>query len=411
MSNSNVRLQSVHITYVTHTRFPTEKAHGFQVASVCQALRRLGHTVTLLTPTVGNAITENPLAYYGIPSSTFSVVKLPNFDALSSQWVPGKLAFLVAMRSFRSTLTTFLRTHHTDLFYARSSLVLPPLLATGIPTILELHTLPRMARHTFLAQCRRCVLVLCLTQSMREALVSWGVDPEKVQVEGDAVDLLRFQSLPRPEEAKKRWLLPNDRPIVGYIGSLVTGGTREKGVREFLEAIPLLRTRATVFGWIVGGPLEWREQYIQIANTLGLSEHTVRFEGIIPFSAAPSALSACDVLVYPAPANFQDPYFLRDTSPLKLFEYMAAGRPIVCADLPPLHDVVDGSTVRLYKPGDVGALADALAWVLGHPEEARHMAECAKGRIKQYSWEARMQRILAALPAQTLSPVRASSII
>ena len=64
MSNSNARLLSVRITYVTHTRFPTEKAHGFQVASICQALARLGHTVTLLIPTVGNAIRENPLAYY-----------------------------------------------------------------------------------------------------------------------------------------------------------------------------------------------------------------------------------------------------------------------------------------------------------------------------------------------------------
>lgn len=383
------------ITYVTHTRFPTEKAHGFQVASVCQALGRLGHTVTLLTPTVGNTIKEDPRAYYGITSSAFSVVKLPNFDALGSRWVPGKFAFLVAMRSFRRALSLFLSTHHTDLFYARSAQVLPPLLATGIPVILELHTLRRMGQRTFLAQCRRCVAVICLTQRMRDVLISWGLDAEHVLVEGDAVDPTRFRALPQMEEAKARWLLPHGRPIIGYVGSLVTGDALEKGVRELIDALVLLRAQGrVVFGWIVGGPNTWREKYIHEARKHGLTEDDVRLEGIIPFAAAPDALCSCDVLVYPAPASCH-PYFIRDTSPLKLFEYMAAGRPIVCADLPPLRDVVDESIVRFCVPGDSQSLADALTWVLGHPEEARQMAERAKERVKQYSWEARMRRILA----------------
>jgi len=387
----------VHITYVTHTRFPTEKAHGFQVASVCQALARLGHTVTLLTPTVGNAIKEDPLAYYGMPSSVFSVVRLQNFDALSSRWVPGKLAFLIAMHSFRHALSAFLHLHHTDLFYARTPQVLPPLLATGIPVVLELHTLPRMARRTFLMRCRRCKAVICLTRTMRDVLVTWGLDAKHILVEGDAVDLLRFRALPHREEAKALWLIPHDRTVIGYIGSLVTVDALEKGARELLDAVALLRAQGRmVFGWIVGGPNVWREKYIQEARTRGLTEDDVRLEGIIPFAAASSALRSCDVLVYPAPTS-RHPYFIRDTSPLKLFEYMAAGRPIVCADLPPLRDVVDESVVRFCIPGDPQSLADALTWVLDHPEEAERMAERAKERVHPYSWEARMQRILSLL--------------
>jgi hypothetical protein len=59
------------IAYVTHTRFPTEKAHGGQIASVCHALSELGHTVTLFQPTVWNAITQDPYKYYGLPESFF----------------------------------------------------------------------------------------------------------------------------------------------------------------------------------------------------------------------------------------------------------------------------------------------------------------------------------------------------
>ena len=356
--------------------------------------------------------------YYGIPSRAFSIVKLPNFDALSSQWVPGKIAFLASMYSFRRALFLFVSKHQTDLFYVRSAQVLPPLLATGIPVVLELHTLPRMARRTFLAQCRRCAVVICLTRIMRDVLISWGLDAERVFVEGDAVDLRRFTLsersesngfIPHQKEAKAQWLLPQGRTVVGYVGSLVTGDGLEKGVREFLNAIALLRKQERViFGWIVGGPNMWREKCIQEARTHGLTEDDVRLEGIIPFAAVPDALCSCDVLIYPAPAS-SHPYFLRDTSPLKLFEYMAAGRPIACADLPPLHDVVDDDVVRFYSPDDPKGLAEAIAWTLDHPEEAKRMAERAKERVKQHSWEARMQRILATVPAQTKRVALASS--
>lgn len=411
LSNSNARLLFVRITYVTHTRFPTEKAHGFQVASVCSALARLGHTVILLTPTVGKTVEEDPLRYYGMTPSSFVVEKLPSFNALSSPWVPGKIAFLVAMHCFRRSLSAFLLRHHTDLFYARSAQVLPSLLAMGLPTILELHTLPRMGRRTFLARCRRCIAVICLTQRMRNVLVSWGLDPNHILVEGDAVDLLRFRELMPPEEAKAQWLLPRDRAILGYVGSLITGDSLEKGIQEFLQAMVLLRAQGrAVFGWIVGGPNAWREKYVALAQTYGLTEDEVRFEGIIPFVAAPSALSACTVLVYPAPAS-QHPYFLRDTSPLKIFEYMAAGRPIVCADLSPLHDVVDGTVVRFCIPGDPAKLAEGIVWTLDHPGEARRMAERAKERVQRHSWEARMQRILQHIAEVRSEPTQEASAI
>ncbi len=396
LSNSNARLSFVRITYVTNTRFPTEKAHGLQVASVCQALCRLGHSVTLLTPTIGNPVAEDPLAYYGVPSAAFPVIRLPNFNALSSRWVPGKLAFIIAMRSFRRALSTFLPSHRADLFYARSPHVLPPLLATSIPVVLELHTLPRVARRKFLARCRRCAVVVCLTRPMRSTLLSWGLDAERVLVEGDGVDIARFRAPSCRGEAKARWLLPPDRPVIGYVGSLVTSEVLEKGVRVFIAAIALLRAQRRVFGWIVGGPNTLRDKYISEARARGLTEDDARLEGVIPFTAVADALSACDILVYPSPKSGHS-YFLRDTSPLKLFEYMAAARPIVCADLPPLRDVVDASVARPCAPGDPRELADGIAWVLDHPEEARQMAEHAQERVKQYSWEARMERILISV--------------
>src|SRR3989338_8403193 len=101
------------ITYVTHTRFPTEKAHGYQVAQVCHAMAALDHEVTLVTPTVGVAPAESAFRFYGITES-FSILRLQQFDALSSSFVPGQLAFAVAMISYRYALKVFpsaLRAH------------------------------------------------------------------------------------------------------------------------------------------------------------------------------------------------------------------------------------------------------------------------------------------------------------
>jgi len=212
-------------------------------------------------------------------------------------------------------------------------------------------------------------------------------------VEGDAVDLRSFTSLPSSREAKIPWHLPADRPVIGYVGSLTTQDTIEKGIPEFLSALQLLARHGIAFqGWIVGGPREWVERYRLRAAELGLIS-LVRFEGQVTSVQVPSALAACDILVYPAPAS-DHPYFRRDTSPLKLFEYLAARRPIVCADLPPLRDVMDDGVARLCPPGDPASLAEAIADVLQHPEEAALRVTKGWEKVQRHTWEERMGRIL-----------------
>ncbi|MBI1813298.1 glycosyltransferase [Candidatus Peregrinibacteria bacterium] len=382
----------MHITYVAHTRFPTEKAHGFQIASICGALAHLGHSVILLTPRIANAITQDAFEYYGLEQN-FAVSQLPSFDALSSSLVPGSLAFLVSMMSYRKKLREYLARHATDLFYTRSPSILPPLLASGIPAILELHTLPRMFRRHFVALCNRCLRIVCLTSPMRDALVSWGVDPSTMIVEADAVDLSRFEHLPSMDEAKEEWDLPCDVPIIGYVGSLMTQEKIEKGVSELIDACAILHDRDRRFRlWIVGGQSSAIDRLKQHAVTQGL-EHCARFEGSISATRVPSALVACDICVYPAPKS-SHPYFQRDTSPLKMFEYLAARRPIVCADLPPIRDIVDEDIVRFCRPGDPQSLAHAIIDVLDHPSEASMRAQSGWEVVQHHSWEERMGRIL-----------------
>lgn len=386
------------IAYINHGRFPTEKAYGSQIAQVCDALAELGHDVTLLCPTFHSGIASAPDRYYGLRRA-LHIERVDHFDAFQSSLVPGFLGFAVSMRSYGQALQKYLAGHKNfDLAYVRSPLLVGNLLRTGIPVILELHSLPRFCRRRFTHACNHCAKVVCLTSPMHDQLVSWGVKPEKVIVEADGVDLRRFEHLPITSDAKKKWDLPSDRPVIGYVGALATRETLEKGVRDLIDSMGILRDLplpSLPLLWIVGGPEKWRKEYEDHARLNGLHTHSIRFQGRIESSAVPSAMAACDVCVYPAPKS-DHPYFQRDTSPLKLFEYLAAGKPVVCADIPPIRDVVDDRSVRLYQPGDLHDLAAAIGDALRHPDKARQLSEAGKRIAQDHSWEKRMTRILSS---------------
>jgi glycosyltransferase involved in cell wall biosynthesis len=362
------------------------------MAEVCAAMVRLGHDVTMTVPTAGRDVPLDPRDAYGV-FPTFPVERLRHFDPWTTLLVPGAFKMLVGTWFYRLALRRYLRAHPADLLYLRSPLLLRTAVRSGAPVILELHTLPRRGRTRFVGLCNECRKVVCLTSPMRGELASWGVAPSRLAVEGDAVDLAPFVSTPSLHEAKLMWRLDPVHPVIGYVGSLVTQDTIQKGVGELLQAFKLLSQRGVLFrGWIVGGPAGWAERYKRMALELGIAS-LVRFEGRIGADEVPSALAACDALAYPAPRS-DHPYFRRDTSPLKIFEYLAARRPIVAADLPPLRDVLDGSVARLCAPGDPASLAQALEDVLKHPQEAQTRVQEGWQRVQTHTWEERMKRIL-----------------
>ena len=81
--------------------------------------------------------------------------------------------------------------------------------------------------------------------------------------------------------------------------------------------------------------------------------------------------------------------------PLKLFEYMAAGVPILATDLPSIREVLrHGENAWLIPPGDPKALAEGIRHLLENPELARRLAERARGDVQKYTWKHRAETIL-----------------
>ncbi len=383
------------ITYVTHTRFPTEKAHGYQIAQVCHALTELGNTVTVLHPTVKNAITKSAAEYYGM-KPTFKTAQIRHFDALNAKFLPGFLGFAIGIRfSFNRALRKFLKTHRTDLFYIRSHVLLASLLKTNVPVLLELHTLPRRGKRRFVRLANRTQKIVCLTSPMRTALIAMGVTASRITVEPDGVDLARFQTLPNLKEARAHQIdLPRDAEVIGYAGGLTALNTLDKGVSVLLGALKRMKAHPRAILLLAGGSKQEVERMRGRARDLQIEDRVI-FRGHMRSKEIPALLAACDVLVYPAPAS-DHPYFRRDTSPLKILEYLAAERPVVCADLPPLRDIVDDTVVTFATAGEEVSFAHWVTWVLDHPKEAVTKALAGKKRVERFSWEKRMKRILKA---------------
>lgn len=384
-------LYLMRIAYCTNVRLPSERAHGHQVAQVCDALVRLGHDVTVFAPFRRNVVREDYWTYYGA-SPEVKVSYLGSFDPIESKILPGLAGLLTLNVMLRKALKHVLQQDRFDLLYTRSPALLPVLLQSGIPVVLELHQLPRRQKRFFVKQCQECRLVSCLTSPMRDALIEWGVPADKVIVAGDAVDLSRFEKMPSKEQARDRWKIQTERTVVGYVGRLKTLGM-EKGVLHLLEALKDLQDQHQFFGLIVGGPESDKKEYEELAKRLGLGPTDVLFTGEIPGADVPAALAACDILAMPFPDL---PHYRLHMSPLKMFEYMAAHKPIVTSDLPTIRDVLGHETAVLCKPGDVQSLVSSLRWVAEHPQEAMDRADRAFTLVKEHTWEERMRRILAA---------------
>lgn len=229
--------------------------------------------------------------------------------------------------------------------------------------------------------------VICVSNATQKRLIDvWGVPEEKIAVFPNGVDVQHYQPYPE-ERAKVRASLGiGDNPLVIFVGSFYPW----HDVTTLLESFPQVLAAYPEARLLLVGEGKDRPAMMQRATHLGI-DHAVQFTGQVPHAQVPYLVSAADVAVAPIPKMEQDLWL----SPMKLFEYMAAGTPVVASQLGQVGEVVQDEVNGLSVPsGDVSALANALNRLIENPDlRLRLSRQAREDAVQKYSWRCYLSRL------------------
>jgi glycosyltransferase involved in cell wall biosynthesis len=366
------------------------KGASIHVRELSAALAEQRHHIEILTCRAGGKVPAGfnvPVHEFPLETPERRTIGTLQDDPDASEAVTGEIRAMMYAATFRYRAMPMLHAFRPDAIYERYSLFATAGIELarelGVPHILEVNAplSEEAARHRGIGFARtvRAVEqrilgatdhVIAVSEPLKEWIVGTGVDTERVTVAPNGVNIARFAA--GSGNLRRRFGI-DDRPVVGFVGTLIRAVARLARERGHERAPYLL---------IVGdGPQ--RGELEAVAASEGIADLTI-FTGSVPHEAMSGCIGAMDVAVAPYDAS-PDFYF----SPLKLFEYMAAGRPVIAAGIGQIAECLrDGEIGLLYPPGDVSALAQRIGQVIDDPDGARRLGEAARAEaIANHSWD------------------------
>ncbi|MEX2143848.1 MAG: glycosyltransferase family 4 protein [Anaerolineales bacterium] len=363
---------------------PSQTANSIQVMKMAQALAAEGYRVHVFTPGTEEKISWKDLeAHYGL-AHRFKVTRLPARP-------------LLRRYDFAFTALRAARAWGAELIYTRLPQAATLAAWRGWPSVFELHDMPSgimgpwLLRRFLRAKGARRVVVNThyLAGQLKQQYRLPSLN-DILLVAPNGVDLQRYVKLPSPKSARKKLEL-TEAFTAGYSGHLYKG----RGIGLILalaQHLPKMR-----FLLVGGRPVDvayWKGKASGLKN--------VQFTGFIPNAELPLYQAACEVLLIPYSQRVAGssginiaPY----TNPLKMFEYLAAGRPIVASDLPILREILSEQNAVILRGAQVQTWVTALASLQRSPRWRAALAKAARQTAADHSWEKRARMLLRGLPA------------
>lgn len=389
----------VNLLYIGNNRLPSEKADGLYVMKLCEAFAQQGASVTLLVPKRVNPIREDPFSYYGVKKN-FSIHFIPSLDLLFFSKAPlllMKLFFLLQAFTFGVVAALFVRrwasgasgnAQKVAISHEPYTLFFLSFFSRVMGVMFVAFDLHVGAKQNFFWRraCKTVTDFFVLTRGVAETLKTIGVQAP-VTISPDAVDLELFGQECARHNARSRLGLPLDAFLCVYTGHLYPW----KGIDTVLDAAQFLPRDGIIY--CVGGTdREIVNRKSQIAKR-GL--RNIIMAGRKPHIEMPQWLCAADVLLLPN--SGAESISRLYTSPMKMFEYMASGKPIVASRLPSITEILNETNAELVEPDNSRALAEGIMRLKNDPRRAERFAKQAKHDVQKYSWKEKAENMLRAL--------------
>jgi len=363
------------IAYLAYTPMPSNKASGINIMKMCQAFAELGHEVRLYNPRILPHTTSSDLAtFYGIGES-ISICRLPRPRNRLKGLIRYGHSYRRLIQSFRPNLL-YMRDHGAKIY-------IPCRLQTE--KIFEAHLLhldnryiQELQQDPFLRQ-----FVVISSALKHDYARYYPALLSKISVHHDGANLTTL-----PDSSVNARFLKSQKVNVAYIGNLYPG----KGMELIQKLLPIADF---CHFHIIGGK----------GNELGLwqqrcsDSENITFYGFLSPAVVESMRSQFDCFLAPFQANVMvgpGTDAAKWMSPLKIFEYMASGKPIIASDLPVIREVLENEVnALLCRPDNPLDWLLALRRVRDEQERCAEIAENALEVIRaNYTWLERARRIL-----------------
>jgi len=373
------------LIYLANNRLPTEKAHGLQIVKMCKAWSNLGEII-LVKPKRKNEIKEDLFSFYKISNFSLVDIKIFDFIPLYKYWQSRIFSFLTFLEfALFSLIKSF--SWRGEVFYTRDIFCAFFFSLFHKFVFLEMHDFPGTFHSVYRFTFKRLAgLVVTNNYKKEMVLKNFIFSKEKIIVAPNGVDLQEFFAVENSEAFRKK-MATGSQKIILYSGHLYDW----KGVKVLAQSFKYLIDDSLLL-YFVGGTKEEIENFSSFLNQIGLgNDFRIKLVPYQKHELIPQYLVNADLLVLPNSGRSEESRYF--TSPIKLFEYLASGRPILAASLPSLKELVNEENVFFFVPDDPENLAKMITFALTNLEIGRQMALKNRELVKSFCWDRRARII------------------
>lgn len=374
----------MNILIVAYIDLDKNGGQATHLREVVNNLSKLGNNVTLLCPKFKRKNLINCSKIIEIPA----IRERPTKNTIIFQSI------------FSIFMLSYILNHHTDIIYIRHSPfnILPLLISRmmKIPCIIEvnysLHEL-RMLMSNIVICPIKIIDKLSLNLASNIITVAddlkwhihtdYNISGNKIFVVSNGADIDKFKPT-LSQDARKLLMLDNDSKYVCFVGGI----KRWQGLEFLVKCAPMVLEKEPNTKFLIVGKGSYFNNIIDLVNKSGIEKNFI-FAHNIPHNNVPTYINASDICVAPFCKG-------RIASPIKIYEYMACGKPVIASDISGIGNLLEKSFAGTsVPPNDVVSLADNIIKLLRDEKLRTIMGQNARKYIvENYTWNITAKKIL-----------------